>query len=105
MKKTIKSKSELDFRGLSNEELLIIFSSINDYYETLNDNLKQGVVHKTVATSHGPEIEVINIQPEDIESITSSDYYMTIRSIVNKLEPIVEIINEVQPSLSKKLKI
>ena len=97
--------SKLNLKGLNNKELLLIFNRVDKYFNDLNKNLENSELHKTTFNSKTPEIEVFELSSEDIKTIMDSEYYNTLKSIVDKLEPIIELINEEEPELSKKLNI
>jgi len=99
------ANKKLDFKGLSNKELLLIYNRVDIYFDNLNKNLEKSELHKNITTSNGPKIEIIELSSNDIKTIMDSDYYNTLRSIVDKLGPIVSLINGEEPELKKKLNI
>ena len=99
------AKKKLDFKGLSNKELLLIFNRVDIYFENLNKNLERSEFHKSINTSTGIRTEIIELSSNDIKSILDSEYYNTMKSIIDKLEPIISLINEEEPKLKRKLNI
>lgn len=48
-------------------------------------------------------IFLIEISDQEVAAVKSSHYYQTIKSIVDKLSPIVELIEEAEPQIKTNL--
>jgi hypothetical protein len=77
----------------------------------MNEQLDKNMIAEKVKIDmgeNGPPITPIIIAVEKVDNdevaaIRSSHYYQTIKSLVNKLSPIVEMIEEAEPEIKKEL--
>ncbi len=61
------TKEESNFKGLSNDELVIIYNRFEKYISNLDKNLDAGCAHKKIDTPAGPTIRVINLMTKKLK--------------------------------------
>lgn len=83
------------FAGLTNTEICMIYHRFKDSKKTLDRHLDKNIIpvfgDKTIEVPEGV-----------IRKFKDGDFYKTIAKIVTKLEPIVELIGEVEPEAANK---
>lgn len=94
-------KKKSDYSGLTNEELIMIYYRFEKYLNNLNENLDNNRVTKTVETPFGNGLQVTNVPKEHVEKFKTTQYYSLLNSVVNKLKPIVDLIEECDPKLKQ----
>ena len=98
-------------KDLNNREISLIFYQFNKHFTEMNEQLDKNMIAEKVKIDmgeNGPPITPIIIAVEKVDNdevaaIRSSHYYQTIKSLVNKLSPIVEMIEEAEPEIKKEL--
>lgn len=100
----MRKKEKIDLKGLSNEELLLIFYRFDKYLSTLNNNLDNNRVTKVMNTPYGDATAVVSVPKEQVEKFKKTQYYTLVNSVVDKLKPIVELIEECDPSMKELAK-
>ena len=93
------SDQNLNFQGLTNEEIIMIYYRFDKYLSGLNSNLEQNRISKPVETPMGNGIAIIKVPEEHVKMFKESQYYEILNSIVGKLKPIVNLIEECDPAL------
>ena len=96
---------------LNNSELSLIFYQFSRHFNEMNEQLGKNMIAEKVNIDmgeNGPPITPIIIAVEKVDNdevaaIRSSHYYQTIKSLVDKLSPIVEMIEEAEPHIKKDL--
>jgi hypothetical protein len=86
------------FGGLDNKELLMVFYKMKDVVKNLDENLDKRKIQKVVDTPMGRGVAYIDISQEKVDKFKSSDYYKILHNLVNKLQPIVEVIEDCDAS-------
>ena len=82
------------YAGLTNEEILMIYFRFKRYLDKLNDNVKQKRVSKTVKTPIGEARMFMNVNDSAVQKFLQSDYFILVNGVVEKLQPLVDIISE-----------
>ena len=98
-------------KELNSKEISLIFYQFNKHYNEMNEQLGKNMIAEKVKIDmgeNGPPITPIIIAVEkvnndEVAAIRSSHYYQTIKSLVDKLSPIVEMIEEAEPNIKKDL--
>ena len=90
-------KTEKRFADLTNEELVLVYYRLDNYFSTLNKNLEKNVISKQVETP------IKEVPKEHVAKFKESHYYNTLTSIINKLKPVVAIIEECDDTVIKQL--
>lgn len=94
----------MSYHNLSNEEIVFLYyvaKNITKQYENVHH---EKLLHQNVPTEFGM-IQVNTPLPEDLlDQMLKSEHYVFMKSIETKLKFIVELIEEAEPELSKKVK-
>ena len=98
-------------KDLNNREISLIFYQFNRHFTEMNEQLDKNMIAEKVKIDmgeNGPPITPIIVAVEKIDSdevaiIRNSHYYQTIKSVVDKLSPIVEMIEEAEPHIKTDL--
>jgi len=93
------------FAGLDNVEISMVYYRFSQVLKRINKNIEQGIITKTVnLPGSGARIEAPLPMTDKIkDELTDSMFYKTVQSIVDKLEPIVEIIEDYDSSIKENL--
>lgn len=97
----MSENNNASFKGLSNEELIMVYYRFNKYLTDLNKNLEKNLISKNVETPFGNGIAMISVPEEHVDQFKQSQYYELINSIVTKLKPIVELIEECDDAMKE----
>ena len=95
----------MDFRGLSNEQLIFMYLENNNqlsYFEEIIDN--EGIITEIELPLFGTSTHIHKISDELVMTIDKSDLIGYMRGINNILKPIVDLIKEVDPEMYEKVK-
>lgn len=95
-------------KDLNNTEISLVYYQFKSYLEQIEETLEQG--YRTQRLDIGLE-EGLNVQPyvmvkiskEEENAFRKTDHYKSVRSIVDKLQPIIELIEEAEPDIKKRL--
>lgn len=87
--------TQVEFKGLTNEELLVIYYRFKRYLDKLEDNFKNNRIPEPIDTPMGPGVAFRMIDADYVEQFKANVNYTLAVSIVEKLKPVVEIIEEV----------
>ena len=98
-------------KDLNNREISLIFYQFNKHFTEMNEQLDKNMIGEKIKIDmgeNGPPITPIIVSVEKVNSdevaaIRSSHYYQTIKSLVDKLSPIVEMIEEAEPNIKSDL--
>jgi len=95
------------FKDLSNTELSLIYYQFKEHLDTIDNELKSRVRCKaleiTIQDMDVRPFVMIPISDDEVAAIYSSHYYQTIQSVVDKLHPVVVLIEEAEPTIKTKL--
>lgn len=97
----MSENSNASFKGLTNEELIMVYYRFEKYLTGLNKNLDKNMISKNVDTPFGNGIAMISVPEEHVQQFKESQYYELINSIVAKLKPIVELIEECDTAMKE----
>lgn len=103
--KTMKVKE------LNSKEISLVFYQFNKHFTEMNEQLEKNMIAEKVKIDmgeNGPPITPIivaveKVNNDEVAAIRSSHYYQTIKSLLDKLSPIVEMIEEAEPNIKKDL--
>jgi hypothetical protein len=104
MAKTNNSKEEDRFAGLNNAEIIFMYYRLLNYKTVLDKNLDKNVVTKQVDTPMGVATSLKEVKPEFVTKFKQTEYYKTAADIIDKLTPIVKVIEECDDSVKTLLK-
>jgi hypothetical protein len=94
MTQETKTVETAPFAGLSNEEILMIYYRFKSYLERTNQNLKNKKMSKPMDTPLGPAMAFTVVRDSHIQKFVDSEFYHLTNDVVNKLQPIVELLEE-----------
>jgi hypothetical protein len=106
-KEKIAQKEQTSFEILTHEELLVIFYKFEAFVKSLDLDLQNKRIGKRFETPMGIGMAYKNIDDEKIEKLKVSKPYVLSKNIIEKLQPLVELIEDCDPemkALSNKLK-
>lgn len=97
-------------QDLNNTEISTVFYLFNDYIKDVDNALESGMRMKKMdlEIQTGTEemsihpIVMIKISPDEAEGVRTSHHYNTCKSVIAKLRPIVELIEEAEPEIKLK---
>lgn len=92
------------FAGLSNAEIVFMYYRLKSYMHVLDTNLDKNVVSKQVNTPLGIATAIKEVKPEFVTQFKKTDYYKTACSLMEKLKPVVSVIEECDDSVKQLLK-
>ena len=94
-------------KNLDNTEISCVYYQFKSYLDDLNNNLNAGIRSEKITIDIGvteiQPIVLIKITSEEVAAVKGSHFYRTVRSIVDKLQPVVELIEEAEPDIKTKL--
>jgi hypothetical protein len=101
----------MKLKELNSKEISLIFYQFNKHLNEMNEQLEKNMIGEKVKIDmgeNGPPITPIIIAVEKVDNdevaaIRSSHYYQTIKSLVDKLSPVVEMIEEAEPNIKTDL--
>lgn len=89
--------SDFKIQDLSNEEILVVYYRFSKYLDEINKSLEKNMIIKKV---EGPGGMIANgirmIDDEEKENFLSSEFYKTTKNIVDKLKPVVVLIEDLE---------
>jgi hypothetical protein len=93
--------------NLNNSEISCVYYQFKKHFDELTNTLNNGYrteQHDIEAEGmQAKSIFLIEISDQEVAAVKSSHYYQTIKSIVDKLSPIVELIEEAEPQIKTNL--
>jgi len=101
MSNTNKQKEK--FAGLNNLEITFLYYRLKNYMYVLDSNLDKNMVSKQVKTAIGITSAIKEVKPEYVKKFRNTEYYKTACEIIEKLTPVVTIIEECDDSVKKVL--
>lgn len=94
-------------KNLDNNEISCVYYQFKEYFDTMNDTLNKGYrTEQKDIQADGFTVKaliVVEISDGEVAALKSSHYYQTVESIIDKLAPIVELIEESEPTIKIKL--
>ena len=91
------------FAGLSNAEIVFIYYRLQKYMSNLNINLDKNVMTKIVETPMGMATAMVAVSDENVKKFKESFYYKTAIDTLEKLTPLVKVIEECDDSIKNVL--
>lgn len=95
-------------KDLNNTEISLVYYQFKSYLNQLEETLEQGyrTERLDIGLEEGLTVQpyvVIKISKEEENAFRNTDHYKSVRSIVDKLHPIIELIEEAEPDIKKRL--
>lgn len=89
------NKTNKNYAGLTNEDILVIYTRFKEHLENMDKMLNEKEFLKNINIGKGAgAIVKIPLETEDVGKIRESQYYAVTRQIVQKLQPLAEMIQE-----------
>jgi hypothetical protein len=87
-----------NFKGLSNEELVVIHDRFTDHLNAMDKMLKEKSFLKNIqlGKSEGAVVKV-PLEDDEVQKIRQSEYYQITKQVVDRLSPIVALIQDTAP--------
>ena len=96
----IKPAGQERFAGLNNKEILTVYYRFKGYAENLEKQINSKKLVKIVNEPNtGISLATKNLSDEHIQRFKETEFYQMVYSILDKLAPIVEIIEECDQSV------
>ena len=96
-------------KNLDNNEISCVYYQFKKHYDDLNDTLDKGYRTEQEDVEldgcKAKALFLIKITDQEVAAVKSSHYYQTLESILDKLTPVIELIEEVEPIIKEKLEI
>jgi hypothetical protein len=94
-------------KNLDNTEISLVYYQFKDYLQEIDNNLEKGYTTKKldIDTPDGISVQpfvVVKISQVQANALRQSLNYTIARSIVDKLRPVVEMIEEAEPNIKKE---
>ena len=103
MAKKKEDTEENRFAGLSNAEIIFMYYRLKNYKTVLDKNLDKNMVSKQIETPLGIATSMKEVKPEYVAKFKETEYYKTACDIIEKLTPVVSIIEQCDDSVTKLL--
>lgn len=88
------------FAGLNNKEILTVYYRFRGYADNLEKQIKNKKLVKIVnEPNSGMALATKNLSDEHIQKFKETEFYQMVYSILDKLAPIVQIIEECDQSV------
>jgi hypothetical protein len=94
-------EKEEKYAGLDNAEIIFMYYRLKNYLDTLNKNLDKNMISKQVETPLGIATAIKEVKPEYVQKFKETDYYKTACNIIEKLTPVVSIIEECDDTIKQ----
>lgn len=96
---TTEETSAVKYGGLDNKEIMLVYYKLKSQTEKLNKNLDAKRIAKSVDTPFGEGVAFIEVPQKHIDMFKETEYYKLLHSVIEKLEPIVQLLEECDSSL------
>lgn len=84
----------MTIKDLTNEEILLIFYRFSGFIEKTESAFENKKIASPIDTPYGQGSIFKIISDEDISKLKCSDNYVLSKALVEKLKPIIEVIEE-----------
>lgn len=89
------------YAGLDNKELMLVYYKLKSQTDKLEQNLSKKRIAKPIDTPYGEGIAYIEVPQKHIDMFRETTYYKLLCSVLEKLEPIVSLLEECDGSLKE----
>lgn len=94
-------------KNLDNTEISCVYYQFKKHFDDVNEYLNRGYRTEQEDIEAGgytmKALSVISVSDEEVAAIKGSHYYQTVKSILDKLAPVVELIEEAEPTIKTNL--
>jgi hypothetical protein len=97
---------------LDNYEISLVYYQFEKHFKDMNQQLDKGLIGEKITVDMpeegGPPVMPVivaleKISSDEVAAVRSSHYYQSIKSLLDKLSPIVEMIEEAEPNIKQEL--
>lgn len=88
--------------GLSNKQIVFIYFSLKAVNDRYDDVLGKGQITQMIL-GMGPAMISTSLGDEILDDLRQSEHYEMLKSTVDVLQPIFELIQDVEPELVKEV--
>ena len=103
MSQKVEEQVEEKYAGLTNAEITFMYYRLKNYLDTLNKNLDKNIISKQIETPLGIATAIKEVKPEYVQKFKETEYYKTACDIIEKLNPVVSIIEQCDDNVIKVL--
>lgn len=89
------------FGGLDNKEIIMVYYRMKKMTDNMDQNLNERKIQKVVDTPMGKGVAYVEVSQDKIDKFRSSEYYTTMHKVLEKLEPIVSLLEDCDPEFKK----
>ena len=89
--------------GLSNEQIVFTYLSLNAVKTRYDEVLGKGQITQMIMAMGGIET-TSHISKEILDDLSQSEHYKMLKETVSVLEPIFELIRDVEPEMVNRIK-
>lgn len=95
----------MNLNELSNEQIVFLYLRNNETLIALTTMIEKKIATETIEILDQGVISVSTIlNDEDVKTIEEGDYYKNVVAINEKLEPIAQLIEDVDPTMYQRVK-
>lgn len=98
---TTEETDAAKYGGLDNKEIMLVYYKLKSQTDKLNKNLDNKRVAKPIDTPFGEGIAFMEVPQKHIDMFKETEYYKLLNSVIEKLEPIVQLLEECDNSLKQ----
>lgn len=93
----------MKIQDLSNEEVLLMYTLIEDILGDMNEIIRDKGVKHIVDSPVGKIALFMELEPSTVDEMKNGKKHQLLTSGIKKLAPIVEIINDSYPNLATEI--
>jgi hypothetical protein len=92
------------FQGLNNLEIVFVFYRLQKQFDKIEKNISNNIIVEEIETPVGTALAKKKVSDKVVEAFKKDDYYILLKSSIEKLKPVVEIIESSDDEVIKILK-
>lgn len=101
VKTNTNEESAVKYGGLSNAEIIMVYYRFKKYLDQTDENLNNKKISKVIETPLGKATVIKEIPESHVIKFKETEFYKLTKNIVEKLNPVVELILECDESCQK----
>lgn len=96
-----QEESAVKYGGLSNAEIMMVYYRFKKYLDHTDESLNKRRLSKIIETPLGKATVMTDISEAHVIKFRDTEFYKLTKNIVEKLDPVVELILECDESYQK----